>query len=182
MVRHRLPSAALTARRVLGLQAMTPNQQQAPKAPRWSRVTTVLAALAVVAAGTTVWAKGTKIKQAIHVKSQDAEYKELLPGITQRVLYGNPTKAAYGAFTKFAPGQRNDLHVHSNDIRIVVLSGAYIYTPEKGESVRVGPGEFLLVPAGARHVSEADPSDGGLFYEEAAGKFDIKFVKAMAAR
>jgi len=59
-----------------------------------------------------------------------------------------------------------------------VLKGAYIYKPEKGEEKRVGPGQYLFVPGGDRHVSSGDPKEGALFYEESPGKFDLNPVPA----
>ena len=58
-------------------------------------------------------------------------------------------------------------------MRIVVLKGAYLYKPEKGEERRVGPGCFLEIPGGDRHASGGDAKEGALFYEESAGKFDL---------
>ena len=94
------------------------------------------------------------------------------------MLWGDDTKGPYGAFTKFAPGLNNPLHTHTNNIRLVVLKGAYIYKPEKGEERRVGPGQYLFIPGGDRHVSSGDPKEGALFYEESPGKFDLNPVPA----
>jgi quercetin dioxygenase-like cupin family protein len=128
--------------------------------------------------GAVLWAAGEKTAQkkptaAIHIESSSATYKEVVPGVSKAALWGNETKGAYGTFTRFKPGQRNDLHTHTNDVRIVVLSGAYVYEPEGGEAIRVAQGGYLMVPAGTRHVSSGDPSEGALFYEESPGKFDM---------
>jgi quercetin dioxygenase-like cupin family protein len=83
----------------------------------------------------------------------------------------------YGAFTKFDPGVTNALHSHTNEVRIVVLQGAYIYKPQNGNEQRVGAGSYLSIPAGTAHVSTGDPKEGALFYEESPGKFDLKVVE-----
>ena len=112
-------------------------------------------------------------KELKFVSSDDAKFVEVVPGVSKVVLRGDPEKGAYAAFTKFAPGQNNGLHTHSNEVRIVVLEGAYIYAPEKGEERRVGPGCYLSIPGGDRHVSSGDEKEGALFFEESDGKFDL---------
>ena len=115
-------------------------------------------------------------KEPVFVESGKAEFKEVVPGVKKKILWGNPDSGAYGAFTKFDPGVTNPLHTHTNEVRIVVLQGAYIYKPKGGNERRVAPGSYLSVPAGDVHVSGGDPKDGALFYEESPGKFDLKVV------
>lgn len=115
-------------------------------------------------------------KKVVQVDSSKAAFGQVRPGVSKVVLWGDDTKGPYGAFTKFTPGLTNPLHTHSSDIRIVVLKGAYIYKPEKGEERRVGPGQYLFVPGGDRHVSSGDQKEGVLFYEESSGKFDLNPV------
>ncbi|MEW5848426.1 MAG: cupin domain-containing protein [Myxococcota bacterium] len=121
-------------------------------------------------------------KGAVVVDSAKAAYKEVIPGVSRAVLRGDPDKGEYAAFTRFAPGTTNTLHMHTNDIRVVVLQGAYIYQPEKGPERRVAAGQFIFIPGGDRHISRGDPRDGALFYEEGAGRFDIHFIKQTASR
>jgi len=115
-------------------------------------------------------------KEPVFVESEKAEFKEVVPGVKKKILWGNHDKGPYGAFTKFDPGLINPLHTHTNEVRIVVLRGAYIYKPQNGNERRVGAGSYISIPAGAVHVSEGDPKEGALFYEESPGKFDLKSV------
>ena len=116
-------------------------------------------------------------KEAVHVDSAKATYKDLAPGASAVALWGDMDKGPYGAFTKFVPGANYALHTHTSDLRIVVLKGAYLYKPEKGEEKRVAAGHYLFIPGGDRHVSGGDAKEGVLFYQEATGKFDLNFVK-----
>lgn len=109
----------------------------------------------------------------VFVSADDAKYKETAPGVTTAVISGDPDKGAHRIFTKFAPGTSVPLHTHSSELHIVVIKGAYLYQPEKGEEKRVGPGCFLTIPAGDRHASGSDAKEGVLFYEESTGKFDL---------
>ena len=115
-------------------------------------------------------------KEPVFVESGKAEFKEVVPGVRKKILWGSHDVGPYGAFTKFDPGLTNPLHSHTNETRIVVLQGAYIYKPLNGNERRVGAGSYISVPAGDVHVSGGDPKDGALFYEESPGKFDLKVV------
>jgi quercetin dioxygenase-like cupin family protein len=120
--------------------------------------------------------KETKTKPATFATADEANYKEVVPGVTRTVLWGNPDKAAYGAFTKFKPGMDAGLHTHTNDVWLVVLKGAYLYKDDAGEK-RVAAGSFIRIPGKHKHWSGGDAKEGALFYEESSGKFDLIPVK-----
>jgi len=134
----------------------------------------IVGALGVGAFLGVVAAQGQK---TVHVDSAQATYKELAPGASASLLWGDMDKGPYGAFTKFVPGASFPLHTHSSEIRIVVLKGAYVYKPEKGQEVRVTAGQFLSIPGGDRHVSGADAKEGAVFYQSSPGKFDLNPVQ-----
>jgi quercetin dioxygenase-like cupin family protein len=113
----------------------------------------------------------SKTKEVVYVSSNSATFTEKFPGVSMAVLWGNPDKAAHGTFTKFAPGYDAGTHTHTSDVWLVVLKGAYLYKDEAGDK-RVGPGEFIRIPGGHKHWSGGDPTEGALFYQEGAGKFD----------
>src|SRR4026208_2539073 len=115
-------------------------------------------------------------KEPVYVESGKAGVKEIVPGVKKKILWGNHDKGPYGAFTKFDPGLTNPLHTHTNEVRIVVLQGAYIYKPQNGNERRGGVGSYISIPGGDVRVSSGDPKEGALFYEESPGKFDLKVV------
>jgi anti-sigma factor ChrR (cupin superfamily) len=45
------------------------------------------------------------------------------PGVKVADVWGDHTKGAYGAFIKFPAGWAAPLHTHTNDLKIVVVSG-----------------------------------------------------------
>jgi quercetin dioxygenase-like cupin family protein len=136
----------------------------------------VLALIATLAWPVVIGAAEGKGKGITFGNADQADYKEVVPGIMRAVLWGNSDKGAYGAFTKFKPGMDNGMHTHTNDIWIVVIKGAYLYKDSAGEK-RVGPGGFIRIPGKLKHWSGGDPKEGALFYEEGAGKFDLVPVK-----
>jgi quercetin dioxygenase-like cupin family protein len=131
----------------------------------------------VLAAGALMGVAAAQGQKAVHVDSGKVTYKETSPGVTVSTVWGDPDKGPYGAFTKFAPGTKVALHTHPNDIRLVVLKGAYIYKPEKGAEIRVGPGQYLFLPGGDRHESGGDAKEGALFYDTGTGPFGLDMVK-----
>lgn len=140
--------------------------------------------LAVSAALTAAWSVGFAAEKEHHAHKKDvilasaesAQFKEVAPGVSKALLWGDDRKGAYGAFTKFAPGTDNGMHTHTSDCWLMVIKGAYLYKDDAGEK-RAGPGDFIRIPGGTKHWSGGDKTDGALFYEEAAGKFDMIPVK-----
>jgi hypothetical protein len=116
--------------------------------------------------------KSRKRKELISVSADRADFKEMFPGISRAVLWGDPDLGRYSGFTKFVPGFDAGMHTHTNDVWLVVLKGAYLYKDVAGEK-RAGPGEFLWIPGRMKPWSGGDANEGALFYEEASGKFDL---------
>ncbi|GAC1701170.1 MAG: hypothetical protein NVS9B4_03980 [Candidatus Acidiferrum sp.] len=136
-----------------------------------SLIVSIVAALAIVAAFVGVaWAQ--KDKKVIYVSSAQATYKPApMAGVAMQVLVGDPDKGPHATFTRFDPGYDAGTHIHTNDVSLVVIKGAYLYKDEAGEK-RVGPGEYLFIPGGHKHWSGGDKAEGALFYQEGSGKFD----------
>ncbi len=111
-------------------------------------------------------------KALIFVPADKATFKDVTPGVSKAVVWGNHDKGPYGAFTKFVPGLDAGMHTHTNDLWVVVLKGAYLYKDDAGEK-RVGPGDFIRIPGSHKHWSGGDMKEGALFYEESSGKFDL---------
>ncbi len=111
-------------------------------------------------------------KNVTFVPVEGARFKEVLSGASMSILWGNDEVGPFGAITRFVPGFDAGMHTHTNDVRIIVIKGAYLYKDDKGEK-RVGPGDFLLIPGGTKHWSGGDAEQGVLFYNESDGKFDV---------
>jgi quercetin dioxygenase-like cupin family protein len=142
------------------------------------RLTFGLAAFAVLLGAYSTHGQPGK-KTITYVSADKASFKEIMPGASQAVIWGDPDKGAHGTFTKFIPGYDAGVHTHTNDIRIVVIKGAYLYKAggTSGKETRVGAGDFLFVPGGEKHWSGGDSKEGALFYEEGLGKFDLNPIK-----
>lgn len=104
------------------------------------------------------------------------QFKPVIPGVSKAVLWGDPDKGPYGALTKFAKGTKNALHTHTHDIKIVVISGTMVSNFGGGEK-KLGPGSYVLEPAGAQHTNGAGEDADCLFFEESDGPFDLHWMK-----
>jgi len=111
-------------------------------------------------------------KSVIYATADSGTFKESAPGVSMAAIWGDSAKGPHATYTKFAPGYDAGMHIHTNDVWVVVIKGAYLYKDDAGEK-RVGPGEFIRVPGGHKHWSGGDKTEGALFYEEGSGKFDL---------
>jgi quercetin dioxygenase-like cupin family protein len=139
---------------------------------------TVAAGAALLIVASLAVARAQK-DHATYVAANEATFKPMESSggtVARAVLYGDPDKGAHGTLIKFKPGYDAGTHYHTNDTRIVVIKGAYLYKDEDGEK-RVGPGDFIMVPGGHKHWSGGDKTEGALFYEEGSDKFDFVPVK-----
>ncbi|HLN58435.1 MAG TPA: DUF4437 domain-containing protein [Thermoanaerobaculia bacterium] len=101
------------------------------------------------------------------------------PGVKIADLWGDHTKGAFGAFFKFPAGFAAPLHTHTNAVKIVIVSGTFLQTPEGKAEFRLGSGSYLLQPGGSyRHTTGCDKASECVFFAESNGKFDLKPVEA----
>jgi hypothetical protein len=104
------------------------------------------------------------------------------PGVKIADLWGNHAKGPFGAFFKLPAGFAVPLHTHTNDMKVVIISGTYVQAPEGKPEFRLGSGSYFLQPGGNyRHTTSCDPAADCVMFVEGKGKFDLKLVQAPAA-
>jgi len=97
------------------------------------------------------------------------------PGVKVASLWGNHQSGAFGAFFKLPAGFAAPLHTHTHDMKLVIVSGTYVQTPQGKPEFRLGPGSYLMQPGGSyRHVTRCDPASDCVFFVESVGAFDLK--------
>jgi anti-sigma factor ChrR (cupin superfamily) len=155
-----------------------------------SRGSLMFAVAFVLAAATLAQAPGgartkaaTKPGTPIFMPAADLKWGDLnptgAPGVKIADVWGDHTKGGYGAFLKFPPGFLAPLHTHTSAIKIVVISGTYIQTPEGQSEHRMGPGSYVFQPGGSyKHISACDKASECLLFIESTGKFDLLPVAA----
>ena len=114
----------------------------------------------------------------IHLRADELRYREVTPGASMGVLQGDPDRGAHATFTRFAPGHRVPRHIHTHDVTLVVVRGAYIYGLDgEREPRRVEVGSYLVIPGGTPHWSGGDDVEGALFLEQGAKSFDLRILE-----
>ena len=98
-------------------------------------------------------------------------------GVMRSVLWGDADKGAYGALYKFPAGAMFPLHWHTNAMKIVMVSGTMLYTPEGGTEHKLGPGSYLAFGPKDRHVSGSADGAEYVFFIEQPGMFDMTPVE-----
>jgi quercetin dioxygenase-like cupin family protein len=120
------------------------------------------------------------VAKAVIWPAADLKWADLTggpPGVKIVDLWGDHTKGAYGALTKFPAGTTAPLHTHTSGMRVVILSGTFIHGPEGKPETRLGPGSYLYQPGGNyRHTTTCDKAAECVFFIEGSGKFDIKMA------
>jgi anti-sigma factor ChrR (cupin superfamily) len=135
-------------------------------------VTLVVALLCIGA----VDSRAQKKKEAVVWPAGDVKWSEMKggpPGIMYADLWGHIDKGAYGSLIKLPAGLKNPLHTHSSDTKLVVVSGTFLYTPDGGTEQRLGPGSYLMVPGGLKHMSGVSDDGPCEVFQEGPGKFDF---------
>jgi quercetin dioxygenase-like cupin family protein len=147
-------------------------------------VSFVLAA-AVLAQAADMKAKAAPVGAAnepVFMPAGDLKWGDLdpkgAPGLKIADVWGDHTKGAYGAFLIFPAGFVAPLHTHTSAIKIVVVSGTYIQTPEGKAEQRLGPGSYAFQPAGPyKHISACDKASECKLFIQSSGPFDLKPVE-----
>ena len=124
-------------------------------------------------------------KAPIAMAAADLKWADLdpvgAPGVKIAGLWGNPAGGAFGAFLKLPAGFAAPLHTHTANMRLIIVSGTYLQTPDGQPELRLGPGSYLFQPGGDyRHVTKCDAASECVFFVEGDGAFDLHPVAAEA--
>jgi mannose-6-phosphate isomerase-like protein (cupin superfamily) len=124
-------------------------------------------------------ARGQRVT-ALTLKSTDHDWYPVDPGNPSgpqmAALWGDPRAGAYGALLRVPAGFESPMHRHAEDERVIVISGASVHWIDgsnRDAATIVGPGDFVLMPAGVNHVSAAVPGEDCLEFITQDGPFDF---------
>jgi quercetin dioxygenase-like cupin family protein len=143
---------------------------------KWSRFVVVLACAALVCAGfSNTHAQKKAKKEAVVWPADKIQWEDMqgITGVKVAKLWGDMNKGPYGCLVKFAAGNNHPLHYHTNDVKAIVMSGTWLYTPEGGSETRMGPGSYLLIPGGVKHSSGSSSDGECTIFQEGPAKFDL---------
>ena len=93
-------------------------------------------------------------------------------------LWGDPSKGAYGALKRVAAGTDLGWHTHTNDQKVVAISGTFDFQVEGQDEKELAPGSYIFMPGGMKHTAKCRERSDCMYFEESAGKMD--FIPATA--
>jgi quercetin dioxygenase-like cupin family protein len=101
----------------------------------------------------------------------------LLAGMTFARVSGT-ADGPQARFVRIPANGMLPLHRHTATVRVVVISGTYVYGTQGEPARRYGPGSFIVTPGDVPHV--AGCGEACLYYEEVEGRPD--FIPVPAAK
>ena len=109
------------------------------------------------------------------------DISENVPGVKVVDLWGDRLHGAFSSLIKMPAGYSLPLHVHTADLRIVLVSGTLVHRTEGKPEIRLPSGSYLVEPAGMRHTTTCDPAADCVVFVEGNRKFDMNLVDASKA-
>lgn len=100
-------------------------------------------------------------------------------GVSVAEVKGEFQKGPWAGFVKAAAGNKG-LHTHSVEMKIVIVSGTFMYGPTAETEKPYGPGSYIVIPANWPHTN-SQPGEVVMFIEQ-AGKYDSKAVTTTPAK
>ena len=97
-------------------------------------------------------------------------------GMQFATLSGDPKTGPYTQIRKVPAGTDNPLHLHSSEIKNVIISGVWYTGTDPDSAKDFGPGSVIVMPADWVDVSGCRAGSECVFYQEGKGKFDFKPV------
>src|SRR5437588_451795 len=94
-----------------------------------------------------------------------------IKGARTAVLWGDPTKGAYGALKQIPAGATLAAHTHKNDSRVVMVKGTVTLDIE-GKKTALPAGSYTLIPGGVPHAATCGAGAACEYFEEMSGAFD----------
>jgi quercetin dioxygenase-like cupin family protein len=114
------------------------------------------------------------------VTLKDAKWTAAKPpipaGVTVSLIAADPAPGGSLAYVKFPAGVALAEHWHSATEYTVVLSGHQRFTVE-GKSSDLGPGDYIVIPAKAKHSAQCLPGSDCILLTRRAGPTDYNWVK-----
>jgi quercetin dioxygenase-like cupin family protein len=97
-----------------------------------------------------------------------------IKGAQQAVLWGDPTKGAYGALKKVPSGTVIPMHTHTNATRVVMVSGTISFTFEGSPAKDMGPQSYSFIPGAVPHTATCKSGAECVYFETSSGAYDMK--------
>ena len=121
-----------------------------------SRVAPVMAAVAITIAAYPAGA----VDETLMIVNQPPDliaWEKSPEGASFATLWGDLTADKHGAMVKLPGGVSSPMHIHSEDIHGVVISGTFSHIAKGADpstEIDLPPGSYYLLPANLPHISK----------------------------
>ena len=135
----------------------------------------MLAVLGVCGAVGGAWAAK---KQLVSISAADLKWMEVPEsgGVQIANVAGDMMKGSHSSFAKIPAGQKHPLHTHTNEEKLVVVSGTFLVGLEGEPEKPLAPGSYMVIPGGLKHTSSCAEGAPCVIFSQGTGKFDMKPV------
>ena len=106
------------------------------------------------------------------VPASEVAWAAARPGQDSSVLWGDPRTGPFGRFSRFADGFVDRPHVHSRDLRVVVVSGVMVVQVRDEMPKELGPGSYGLIAGGTAHTHSCKAGNACVVFVEQDGPND----------
>jgi quercetin dioxygenase-like cupin family protein len=103
-------------------------------------------------------------------------------GAKVATLWGDPKTGPYGALKLIPAGGTLGMHTHTEEQKVVIVSGTVLFALEDGMTKELGAGSYLFIPGGTKHKADCKPGADCMYFEEQPGPSDIKFIEGAATK
>jgi len=140
--------------------------------------------LGILAVAQAQQAKTEAAKTAVVWPAAEIKWSEspAVKGAKIAVLWGDPKMGQYGALKSIPAGGTLGMHTHTEDQKVVIVSGTVLFALEGSATKELGTGSYLYIPGGTRHKADCKPGADCIYFEEQPGPSDIKFSEQTATR
>src|SRR5438105_2251521 len=96
-----------------------------------------------------------KAKASMAIAGSEMKFADVpeAKGVQMAPIKGDMMKGPAKAMAKFAAGTMHPLHTHTADFELVIISGNFTYGADDASAKEYGPGSYIFIPGGYKHVS-----------------------------
>jgi hypothetical protein len=92
--------------------------------------------------------------QSVSIPADQIKYSDAgIGGPKLGVIWGDPTKGAYGAFLRLPKGYASPVHLHTYDYKGVIVEGTVTNAETGQPEIPLTPGSYFLQRGKADHVT-----------------------------
>jgi len=109
---------------------------------------------------------------AIVTPAEAMKWQQLRPGQESTGLWGERSTGPYGALNRFAAGFEDRRHLHTRDLRGLIISGTMVVQVRDDPSRELGPGSYIFLPGGTPHTHSCKAGSSCVIFVEQEGAGD----------